>query len=141
MYCLAARVWIMSATLRVPTEDHKPCPGEALNMRVKTIVLGSASLAMLAFAGSPALAQGGTPQGGDTGNGQPTSGSGDANAASPGQASQASTGPGATAAADAGDDTIVVTGLRRSLQSAQNVKRNSQQIVDAIVAEDIGKLP
>ena len=38
-------------------------------------------------------------------------------------------------------DTIVVTGLRRSLQSAQNIKRNSEQIVDAIVAEDIGKLP
>src|SRR5688500_4318129 len=38
-------------------------------------------------------------------------------------------------------DTIVVTGLRRSLQSAQNIKRNSEQIVDAVVAEDIGKLP
>jgi len=43
---------------------------------------------------------------------------------------------------DQGDDSaIVVTGLRRSLQSAQNIKRNSDQIVDAIVAEDIGKLP
>ena len=42
----------------------------------------------------------------------------------------------------AGDDeAIVVTGLRRSLQSSQNIKRNSEQIVDAIVAEDIGKLP
>lgn len=39
------------------------------------------------------------------------------------------------------DDAIVVTGIRRSLQSAQNIKRNSEQIVDAIVAEDIGKLP
>ncbi|MDP1026651.1 TonB-dependent receptor [Sphingomonas sp. KR1UV-12] len=39
------------------------------------------------------------------------------------------------------DDAIVVTGLRRSLQSAQAVKRNSDGIVDAIVAEDIGKLP
>jgi iron complex outermembrane receptor protein len=36
---------------------------------------------------------------------------------------------------------IVVTGLRRSLQSAQNFKRNSPAIVDAIVAQDIGKLP
>ena len=40
---------------------------------------------------------------------------------------------------DAGD--IVVTGLRRSLESAQALKRNSDGIVDAIVAEDIGKLP
>ena len=41
---------------------------------------------------------------------------------------------------DAGGD-IVVTGVRASLQSAQNIKRNSSQIVDSIVAEDIGKLP
>ena len=30
---------------------------------------------------------------------------------------------------------------RRALQSARNIKRNSPQVVDAIVAEDIGKLP
>jgi iron complex outermembrane receptor protein len=36
---------------------------------------------------------------------------------------------------------IVVTGFRRSLASAQNIKRLSDGIVDAIVAEDIGKLP
>ena len=45
------------------------------------------------------------------------------------------------AAAGPEENTIVVTGLRRSLQSARNVKRNSDQIVDAIVAQDIGKLP
>ena len=39
------------------------------------------------------------------------------------------------------DGDIVVTGLRRSLESAQALKRNSDGIVDAIVAEDIGKLP
>ncbi|WP_242138870.1 TonB-dependent receptor [Sphingomonas sp. TREG-RG-20F-R18-01] len=36
---------------------------------------------------------------------------------------------------------IVVTGVRASLQSAQNIKRNADQVVDSIVAEDIGKLP
>lgn len=41
--------------------------------------------------------------------------------------------------AEQGD--IVVTGYRRSLQSAQAIKRDSDQIVDAVVAEDIGKLP
>ena len=46
----------------------------------------------------------------------------------------------ADAPADTGGS-IVVTGLRRSLQSARNIKRNSDQVVDAIVAEDIGKLP
>jgi TonB-dependent receptor len=39
------------------------------------------------------------------------------------------------------DEDIVVTGLRRSLESAAAIKRNSDGIVDAIVAEDIGKLP
>jgi TonB-dependent receptor len=38
-------------------------------------------------------------------------------------------------------ESIVVTGIRRSLQSAQNIRRNSEQIVDSVVAEDIGKLP
>lgn len=36
---------------------------------------------------------------------------------------------------------IVVTGYRASLGSAQAIKRNSDAILDAIVAEDIGKLP
>ncbi|HVI99964.1 MAG TPA: TonB-dependent receptor [Sphingomonas sp.] len=39
------------------------------------------------------------------------------------------------------DGSIVVTGLRRSLATAQEIKRESEGIVDAIVAEDIGKLP
>src|SRR4051812_42963583 len=61
----------------------------------------------------------------------------DAPAPDPNAAAQASP---ADQAADTGPE-IVVTGLRRSLQSARNIKRNSPQIVDAIVAEDIGKLP
>ena len=39
------------------------------------------------------------------------------------------------------DNEIVVTGLRRSLQSAQTIKRDAPQIVDSVVAQDIGKLP
>lgn len=41
----------------------------------------------------------------------------------------------------AGQSDIVVTGLRRSLESAQRIKRQSVQQIDAIVASDIGKLP
>jgi len=41
----------------------------------------------------------------------------------------------------AASDEVVVTGLRRSLESSQRIKRESEGIVDAIVAEDIGKLP
>jgi iron complex outermembrane recepter protein len=62
----------------------------------------------------------------------------------PNPAATAQTSPGQPAqSADAPVDqsAIVVTGLRRSLQSARNIKKNSVQQVDAIVAEDIGKLP
>lgn len=38
-------------------------------------------------------------------------------------------------------ETIVVRGVRGSLQSSQDVKRNADQVVDSVVAEDIGKLP
>jgi len=61
------------------------------------------------------------------------------NPATPSQNADAPQSP----ASQAGNDqtAIVVTGQRRALQSARNVKRNSPQIVDAIVAADIGKLP
>lgn len=36
---------------------------------------------------------------------------------------------------------IVVTGMRQSLRSNAQIKRNSMEIVDSITAEDIGKLP
>jgi TonB-dependent receptor len=51
--------------------------------------------------------------------------------------------PAADAAtgADVGADDIVVTGIRESLRSSANLKRNAIQVVDAVVAEDIGKLP
>ncbi len=38
-------------------------------------------------------------------------------------------------------ETVVVTGIRASLQSAQAVKQNSDQIVDSISSVDIGALP
>ncbi|GAB3510573.1 TonB-dependent receptor [Pseudoxanthomonas daejeonensis] len=38
-------------------------------------------------------------------------------------------------------DTVVVTGIRASLTSSMNLKRDAQGIVDGIVAEDIGKFP
>lgn len=41
---------------------------------------------------------------------------------------------------DNGDD-IIVTGIRASLANAQSIKKDSDTIVDAITAEDIGALP
>ncbi|HZB70383.1 MAG TPA: TonB-dependent receptor, partial [Sphingomicrobium sp.] len=48
--------------------------------------------------------------------------------------------PPAGADAAPGDE-IVVTGIRASLRSSMNTKRNAQGVVDAISAEDIGKFP
>ncbi len=42
---------------------------------------------------------------------------------------------------DSALDTIVVTGIRGSLQTSMNIKRSSTGVVDAITAEDIGKFP
>ncbi len=82
-------------------------------MRLKSIILCSTS--MLILAGSaPALAQSTAP----------------APPAAP-----------AAQADDSASDSIVVTGIRASLASAQRLKQVAPQVVDAIVAEDIGKLP
>lgn len=54
---------------------------------------------------------------------------------------QPKTAPGPNA--DTPDDkgVIVVTGIRRSLQDSIQIKRNSASIVEAVSAEEIGKLP
>lgn len=51
----------------------------------------------------------------------------------------AQTAPAATASA--GTQTITITGIRRGIESAINVKKNADGVVEAISAEDIGKLP
>ena len=42
---------------------------------------------------------------------------------------------------DVAGEEIIVTGIRASLQQAQDIKRDAQGVVDAISAEDIGKFP
>lgn len=83
-------------------------------MRVKTLAMGSASMLMLTIWTPAALAQTAP----DTPPAEETL-----------QTEQPEEGQ------------VTVTGLRRSLETSQNIKRNSEGIVDAIVAEDIGKLP
>lgn len=56
----------------------------------------------------------------------------------------AALGASYTATAVAQDDEleeVVVTGIRGSMSKALDIKRESSQVVDAIVAEDIGKFP
>ncbi|MBB5710313.1 TonB-dependent receptor [Sphingomonas xinjiangensis] len=91
-------------------------------MRTTPLFLYASSIALVAGLATPALAQ-------------------QADAAAPAPASAEPAADTAAPTDAVQTEEIVVTGLRRSLQSAQNLKRNSDQIVDGIVAEDIGKLP
>jgi iron complex outermembrane receptor protein len=36
---------------------------------------------------------------------------------------------------------VVVTGIRRSIETSMAIKRDADSIVEAVTAEDIGKLP
>jgi len=95
---------------------------------------GVSFIAMCAFAATtPAIAQ-------DKTNKTATNGS-ISNSTSP---TQPNTAAGNTVAPAAPTDTrgaIVVTGIRQSLRSAQNIKRNSDTVEDVITAQDIGALP
>jgi len=58
------------------------------------------------------------------------------------QAQDAASDTAATDKAAAVDlETVTVTGIRRGIESAISVKRDSSSIVEAVSAEDIGKLP
>ena len=50
-------------------------------------------------------------------------------------------GDDAASPAPSGEEEIVVTGFRRALESAVRTKRDQEQIVESVTAEDIGKLP
>ena len=94
------------------------CEGEMdmTNRVVRGLLLSSVS-AM--FVATPALAQTAAP------------------------ADSATTQPPANQVAADQDPTkdIVVTGIRRSLNAARDIKRDSTQFLDTVVADDIGKLP
>jgi iron complex outermembrane receptor protein len=96
-------------------------------VRNRSALLARPSMAALCltalFAAAPALAQ---QQAGPAAD---TAATGGGNA------------PANSSTAANGDDTIVVTGIRGSLDSSARVKRNAVNIVDSVSAEDIGKLP
>ncbi|WNG56153.1 TonB-dependent receptor [Archangium gephyra] len=103
-------------------------------MRFKIFVLCSTSLTMLT---ADALAQ--TAQTvPNTPGAAPTPQA--AGASTPPQTDDPATA-GSTGTEDEYVEEIVVVGLQRSMQKAQTIKRDSDQIVDSVVAQDIGKLP
>ena len=91
--------------------------------RLRSLLVGTSMLTA-----APALAQTGQPAGQTT-------------PASP-TANPTSAGDSVTSNSDTGTSAdIVVTGIRAANQSAIRIKRNSDTVVDAISAEDIGALP
>lgn len=88
-----------------------------------TLLAGAAGLALVA---APAMAQETSPV-----SGQP----GEQDAPEPG------TDDASQPVEEDDEDEVVVTGFRRSLQSAVAEKKNRDQIVESVSAEDIGKLP
>lgn len=56
-------------------------------------------------------------------------------------AAQAQSAPGAPQAGGDSSQTVVITGIRRSIETSVTTKREADGIVEAISAEDIGKLP
>jgi len=84
-----------------------------MNAKRASVLMGGASLLAIGLTAAPAFAQ---------------------DAAQNAQ-------PAATAPAKDDSTVVVVTGQRAALRSAQNIKKNADEVVDSIVADDIGKLP
>lgn len=112
-------------------------------MRLKTFAL--CSTALIAAAASAAGAQTSTPAGGAASSDQTpvanpaTASQPQTDTGTPADRASPTVAPSDEAARDGAD--VVVTGFRESLASTRNIKRNATQQIDAIVAEDIGKLP
>ncbi|MET0372639.1 MAG: TonB-dependent receptor plug domain-containing protein, partial [Rhizorhabdus sp.] len=103
--------------------------------RSRAILSSVSATAMCVFAlGVPAYAQTGAA------SGQNTAGAATSTNVPGGDPAAPQSG-GADARDEAGENDIVVTGIRQSLANAQTIKRNSDTVVDAITAQDIGALP
>jgi len=96
-------------------------------------LLSGVSAAAMALAASAAAAQQGTPA--SPGNNS------NVIQGAPGAPTGSVTSDAAAQGEQSTDGDVVVTGVRESIRSAQAIKRNANQIVDSIQAQDIGKLP
>ena len=107
---------------------------KALQRSDRKVAVLLVSVSAFAFASSGVLAQTGLPAAPPPASNSP--------ATTPGNPGSGARGSGNASSGTVPDaDTIIVTGYRQSLANAQSIKRNSDTIVDAITAEDIGALP
>lgn len=104
---------------------------------------GASVIALTAFSlAAPAFAQ--AAQGSEVTANAPDQDPPEAPAEGEAAAEQEAEGVSSRTAAAAGAESegeIVVTGIRQSLQSSQDIKQNSDVVVDSVTAEDIGALP
>lgn len=110
--------------------------------RGKTLRCGVSALAVCAFAAAaPAYAQDATAQTTPTNppstTTTPVAGAG----ATQGQTTGSESVSNSTNPVAGQGGAIIVTGIRQSLRSSQNIKRNSDTVEDVITAQDIGALP
>jgi TonB-dependent receptor len=103
------------------------------SLRLIARFLAGASVAALGLGAAPAVAQDTTQQ--TDNNPQVPQ---DQKQTAPAAATATAQSP---SAGNANGQAIVVTGIRASLQSARNIKKNANQMVDAVSAQDIGALP
>ena len=99
-----------------------------------TIAMAVAQMALMAGGGAAWAQSAPAPQGQVAAAAAPA-----VAAAAPAAAQDSASTPDQAAAPDA--SVVVVTGQRGALNSAQKIKQNSDEIVDSIVADDMGKLP
>jgi TonB-dependent receptor len=100
---------------------------------------GASLIALCCVAAAPAVARAQAATGQAVGSDiatDPAQDSGDTTAPEQAKPAPNDTAPPAGASHD-----IIVTGIRASLANSQSIKRNSDTIVDAITAQDIGALP
>jgi TonB-dependent receptor len=95
---------------------------------VPKLLVGASIFALTCVVANPALAQ-------TTAQATPT------DELPPDQSPPKTDQPNPTRQQVASADAIIVTGIRESLRSSRNIKKNSEQIVDSITAQDIGALP
>jgi iron complex outermembrane receptor protein len=116
---------------QIVQQGRENLPNRSLRSRIAWLLAGGccSSLVAVAFP-SQALAETAAGQAAPV----------DPNAPAPAPAP--ATGPGDTNAQQPADTgTIVVTGFRQSLQNSINIKRRERGTVEAVSAEEIGKLP
>ena len=132
--------WAPSCSRGVPFARLNPWGKEMPNklqsemnsLSLVTRLLAGASVATLGFGAVPAFAQDASQTQNNPQVPQAQKQTGPARATATAQSPSAGT---------EGGQAIVVTGIRASLQSARNIKKNANQMVDAISAQDIGALP